>query len=85
MQKMDICEREILDRTLEQQITVIKSLILDMERGKLEPTYVQTMIEMYKTEILKSHKTKFKYWQGKTASGIHISQKKPLNRHMGGW
>ena len=65
MQKMDICEREILDRTLEQQITVIKSLILDMERGKLEPTYVQTMIEMYKTEILKIHKTKFKYWQGK--------------------
>ena len=68
MKKLDICEQKILDRTLDQQITFIKSLICDLERGKLEPTYVQTMIEMNKQQLLEIHRTKYKYWQGKNGN-----------------
>ena len=68
MKKLDICEQKIFDRTLDQQITFIKSLICDLERGKLEPTYVQTMIEMNKQQLLEIHRTKYKYWQGKNGN-----------------
>lgn len=68
MQKLDIGEIKILDRTLQEQIKLFKSLILDMENAKIDTAYVQTMIDMNKNEIIKIHKKKFKYWQGKNGN-----------------
>lgn len=68
MKKLDICEIKVLDRTLREQIKLVKSLILDMENGRIDTAYVQTMIKMNKDEILKIHKKKFKYWQGKNGN-----------------
>ena len=68
MKKLDICEIKVLNRTLREQIRLVKSLILDMENGKIDSAYVQRMIELNKNEILKIHKKKFKYWQGKNGN-----------------
>ncbi len=68
MKKLDMCEMQILNHTLQVQISQVKALLCDMENGKINIAYVQKMIDMNKTEILEIHKQKFKYWQGKNGN-----------------
>lgn len=68
MQKLDTCEMQMLNHTLESQINHIKTLLLDMENDRISLAYVQKMIDMNKKEILEIHKQKFKYWQGKNGN-----------------
>lgn len=62
------CDFEILDYTLREQVAYVKKLINDLSDAKIEVAYVQKIINMNKEEILKIHKEKFKYWQGKNGN-----------------
>lgn len=80
MEKLDICEMEILNHTLQAQIDHIKFLLLEIENDKIDLAYVQSMIKMNKKEILEIHKKKFKYWRGKNGkwnSYLPDENKKP--------
>lgn len=68
MKKLDMCEMQVLNHTLQVQISHAKDLLRDMENGKIDLAYVQKMIDMNKAEIIETHKRKFKYWQGRNGN-----------------
>lgn len=68
IKKLDTCEMQIMNHTLQKQIGSIKALLLDMKDDKINSAYVQKMIDMNKNEILEIHKKKFNYWQGKNGN-----------------
>lgn len=63
-----VCDLEILDHTLQEQVSYVRKLINDLNDAKIEVAYVQKIVNMNKEEILKIHKEKFKYWQGKNGN-----------------
>ena len=71
MKKLDTCEMQVLNHTLQVQISHAKDLLRDMENGKIDLAYVQKMIDMNKAEIIETHKRKFKYWQQLPAKRRH--------------
>ncbi|BDF32892.1 hypothetical protein CE91St62_09580 [Lachnospiraceae bacterium] len=68
MKKLDTCEMQVLNHTLEKQIKHVKSLLLDIKNDRIDLAYVQKLIDMNKKEILEIHKQKFKFWHGKNGN-----------------
>lgn len=77
------CDLEILDYTLKEQVRYVRKLINDLNDAKIEVAYVQKIINMNKDEILKIHKEKFKYWQGKNGNWNSYFPKKDIKPPYG--